>query len=204
MENIPKNNSSKSESSQENHISTAANQKITEYINRINNGESKDSIFQGLPESFKTAIEQGLQEQVVEEKKEEAIEIPSRFQGLDSETLDHMWTFPIYIDEEKNKENKDKKERILAALRQKESMEDYNLATITSNFNQIYSRFSQYNLSAEDEVQLKKIVDTLLINDKEFKKFYVGSTNAIPGISGYVDAIGRFLQRKGYDTLGTF
>lgn len=39
-----------------------AEQKIEEYINRIKNGESKESIFQGLPESFKSGIEKRLAE----------------------------------------------------------------------------------------------------------------------------------------------
>jgi hypothetical protein len=41
---------------------TGSEQKISEYVERIQNGESKDSIFDGLPSSFKTAIEKKLSE----------------------------------------------------------------------------------------------------------------------------------------------
>ena len=100
-----------------------AEQKIEEYVNRIKNGESKDSIFQGLPESFKSGIEKRLNK-TSEEKQEQGIsEIPAQYRGLDSETLDFIWTFPEYVDQEKTKELKEKKARALAALREKESAE---------------------------------------------------------------------------------
>ncbi|MBP6855122.1 MAG: hypothetical protein KBD26_02595 [Candidatus Pacebacteria bacterium] len=100
-----------------------AGQKIEEYVNRIKNGESKDSIFQGLPESFKSGIEKRLNK-TSEEKPEQGIsEIPAKYRGLDSETLDFIWTFPEYVDQEKTKELKEKKARALAALREKESAE---------------------------------------------------------------------------------
>ena len=97
--------------------------KIEEYVNRIKNGESKDSIFQGLPESFKSGIEKKLAE-TSEEKPEQGVsEIPAQYRGLDSETLDFIWTFPEYVDQEKTKELKEKKARVLSALREKESAE---------------------------------------------------------------------------------
>ena len=100
-----------------------AGQKIEEYVNRIKNGESKDSIFQGLPESFKSGIEKRLNK-TSEEKQEQGIsEIPAKYRGLDSETLDFIWTFPEYVDQEKTKELKEEKARALAALREKESAE---------------------------------------------------------------------------------
>ena len=100
-----------------------AGQKIEEYVNRIKNGESKDSIFQGLPESFKSGIEKRLNK-TSEEKPEQGIsEIPAKYRGLDSETLDFIWTFPEYVDQEKTKELKEEKARALAALREKESAE---------------------------------------------------------------------------------
>ena len=102
---------------------TGAEQKIEEYVNRIKKGESKDSIFQGLPESFKSSVEKKLNE-ISEEKPEQGIsEIPTQYLGLDSETLDFIWTFPEYVDQEKTRELKEKKERALAVLREKESAE---------------------------------------------------------------------------------
>lgn len=42
---------------------TGGEKKTQEYIDRIKNGESKDSIFQGLSESFKSGIEKGLSDE---------------------------------------------------------------------------------------------------------------------------------------------
>lgn len=100
-----------------------AEQKIEEYVNRIKKGESKDSIFQGLPESFKSGIEKRLNETSEEKPEQEISEIPAQYRGLDSETLDFIWTFPEYVDQEKTKELKEKKARALAVLREKESAE---------------------------------------------------------------------------------
>ena len=102
---------------------TGGEQKIEEYVTRIKNGESKDSIFRDSPESVKSGVEKRLAEPV-EEKTEHGIsEIPPQYRGLDSDTLDFIWTFPEYVDPEKNKELKEKKARALEALREKESAE---------------------------------------------------------------------------------
>ncbi len=103
--------------------SSIGNQKIEEYVNRIKGGESKDSIFQGIPESWKSEINQKLIETVRENPKYGLDEIPNQYKGLDSESLDFIWTSPQYIDEEKNKAFKEKKEQVLSALREKEAAE---------------------------------------------------------------------------------
>lgn len=115
---------------------TGGEQKIEEYVNRIKAGESKDSIFKDLPESFRTGIEKRLSEpseQIPVEDKtedidqakdiEESLEVPSKFRGLDSESLDYMWTFPEYLDEKKNEELRSKKKRVIALLKEKELAE---------------------------------------------------------------------------------
>ena len=102
---------------------TGGKQKIEEYVQRIKNGESKDSIFQDLPESFRSGVKKRLAEPV-EEKTEQGIsEIPPQYRGLDSETLNFIWTFPEYIDQRKTNELKKEKARALAFLREKESAE---------------------------------------------------------------------------------
>lgn len=93
--------------------------KVNEYVSRIQGGESKDSIFQGLPESFRTRIEEKLAQSSEEDEKG----IPPQYRGLNSEILDEIWTIPEYIDREKTKELKDKKAKAVAALREKESSE---------------------------------------------------------------------------------
>lgn len=107
----------------ENKPLTGGEQKIEEYANRIKNGESKDSIFQDLPKSFKSGIEDKLANPTQEKTDQGTSEIPPQYQGLNSETLDFIWTFPEYVDQEKTKELKEQKARVLAALREKESAE---------------------------------------------------------------------------------
>lgn len=56
---------------------TGGEQKVEEYVERIKNGESKDSIFQGLPQSFTSAIERklsGTTEEEVQKPQEEDLE----------------------------------------------------------------------------------------------------------------------------------
>lgn len=108
------------ESLEQNSSLTPGEQKIEEYVLRIKNGESSDSIFEGLPDSFISSIKERLTQP---SNKDAVDEIPPQYQGLDSETLDFIWTFPEYIDKEKTKELKDAKARVLAALRTKESLE---------------------------------------------------------------------------------
>ncbi len=95
-------------------------QKIEEYMNRIQNGESKDSIFQDLPESFKSNIEKGLTKSIEEKTEQGLSEIPAQYKGLDAETLDFIWTIPEYVDPKKTKQEKERKERALIYLKEQE------------------------------------------------------------------------------------
>lgn len=105
----------------ENHDMSGSEQKVQEYIKRLRDGESKNSIMQGLPTSFKTAIEAGLGN--VEGKKATTIEreddlgIPPQYKGLDPDVLDFIWTVPEYIDPEKTKIEKDKRQTAIDTLR---------------------------------------------------------------------------------------
>src|SRR5574344_90660 len=112
---------------------SGSEQKIQEYVSRIKGGESKDSILQGLPPSFIAGIEAGLNqsENIFESKitgseiiqQEEEPTVPPQYKGLDADTLDFIWTIPEYIDEEKTKREKERKQNVLDALRKKESEE---------------------------------------------------------------------------------
>jgi seryl-tRNA(Sec) selenium transferase len=105
--------------------------KIQEYVARIKAGESKDSILQGLPPSFVSGIEAGMNEsegvyeskaeEIVGAQQEDEINIPPQYKGLDADTLDFIWTIPIYIDPEKTKSEKKRKQKVIDALRKKES-----------------------------------------------------------------------------------
>lgn len=101
---------------------TGGEQKIQEYINRIKNGEQKDKIFEGLSPSFVNDIEKGLEtdNKNKELDKNENFVIPPQYEGLDSETLDFIWTIPEYADPEKTKIEKNKKSKILENLKLKE------------------------------------------------------------------------------------
>src|SRR3989338_10046296 len=101
-------------------------QKIDEYVRRIKNGEPRDSIFQGLPESFRSAIKKKLAEPVEEvgEKIEQGVNgVPPQYEGLPADILEDIWTIPEYIDPEKTKRLKEAKAKALVLLREKESGE---------------------------------------------------------------------------------
>lgn len=100
--------------------------KVQEYINRIKNGESKESIFDGLPLSFISEIENGLENnnKNKESNENENTAIPPQYDGLDSETLDFIWTIPEYTDPEKTKTEKERKRKILENLKLKEQNEN--------------------------------------------------------------------------------
>ncbi len=98
--------------------------KIKEYVTRIKNGESKDSIVQGLPPSFIKSIESELNPPVVEDEVfASAVEIPPQYTGLDSDTVDFIWTVPIYVDPEKTKSENLRKQKVLELIREKENRE---------------------------------------------------------------------------------
>lgn len=110
---------------------SGSGQKIQEYVARIKAGESKDSIMQGLPPSFIAGIEAGMNEpENTPESKTEGVEIaklkdeidvPPQYKGLDADTLDFIWTIPEYIDRNKTKQEKERKQRVLNVLRKEES-----------------------------------------------------------------------------------
>jgi len=93
--------------------------KVNEYVSRILGGESRDLIFQGLPESFRSRIEDKL----VQSTEEDETGMPPQYRGLDSEILDAIWTIPEYVDPEKTRELKDKKAKAVATLRERELSE---------------------------------------------------------------------------------
>lgn len=115
----------------ENQPLNGSEQKIQEYIARIKAGESKDSILQGLPPSFIAGIEAGMNEsenssesetgrvEITEQEKEPSV--PPQYEGLDADILDFIWTIPEYVDREKTQREKERKQKVINALRKKES-----------------------------------------------------------------------------------
>jgi hypothetical protein len=100
---------------------SAGQQKINEYIERIKQGESKDAIFQGLPESFKNAIEKDLNNPEKEKAKKDGLKVPPQYDGLPSYVLEEIWTIPAYVDNEKTRSELDRKAAVIEQLRKKEA-----------------------------------------------------------------------------------
>ncbi len=103
---------------------SGAEQKVNEYVERIDKGESMESVMQGLPSTFRDAIEKKLlaKEQQKDdgfEQKELAI-IPPQYEGLDAESLDFIWDVKEYVDPQKTAQEKERKARALAYLKEKE------------------------------------------------------------------------------------
>ena len=94
--------------------------KVQEYIARINAGEDKEGILQGLPPSFRGAIEAGLGTSDEGTESPRLDIIPPQYKGLNSVILEEIWTIPEYVDEEKTKAEKERKEAALTYLREQE------------------------------------------------------------------------------------
>lgn len=111
----------------ENQPLSGGEEKIKEYLARIRAGESKDVILEGLSPSFVAAIEAGLD--APESKQEEADiaeqetepSVPPQYAGLDADTLDFIWTIPEYMDPEKTRSEKERKQKVVDVLREQES-----------------------------------------------------------------------------------
>ena len=92
---------------------SAGESKVAEYVNRIRGGEDKDSILNDLPDSFKKGIEKGLEDPIDEVDRRDEMGIPPQYKGLDADTLEFIWTIPIYVDRDKNERlNRDRTEAI--------------------------------------------------------------------------------------------
>ncbi len=98
-------------------------QKVLEYVERIQAGQSREEIFQGLPDSFRHSIEEKLNGNANEEVIEKKIGIPSQYEGLPAEIVEELWSIPMYVDAEKTKQENEKKRQAIELLRQKEKMQ---------------------------------------------------------------------------------
>lgn len=108
---------------------TSGAAKVEEYVSRIQGGESSEEIINGLPESFRVAIEAELQKDELKEAEakwdpntEEIV--PPQFRGMTSEGLDIAWTITEYQNDAIAKEQKERKRLALAYLRTKEARQE--------------------------------------------------------------------------------
>jgi hypothetical protein len=145
---------------------SGSEQKVQEYVARIQAGESKESIMQGLPPSFVAGIEAGLRppEKPAESSKESVAEtgVPPQYKGLDADTLEFIWTIPEYSDPEKTQQEKDRKQKVINALRDKEARKGEGARQKLGDA----ARLEQIRIklgvgSAEELVQKQKELDSL-------------------------------------------
>lgn len=151
-------------------------QKIQEYIDRIKNGESKDYILKDLPTSFIVGIEAGLNpsqsiELELKSPKQTEINIPPQYKGLDSDTLDFIWTIPEYTDQEKTESEKKKKQEAINFLKQHESQDDFNIeeqkinlkneAEIEKVREEIASSSENSNEAKSENKEINSLVDSV-------------------------------------------
>lgn len=151
-------------------------QKIQEYIDRIKNGESKDYILKDLPTSFIAGIEAGLNpsqsiELELKSPKQTEINIPPQYKGLDSDTLDFIWTIPEYTDQEKTESEKKKKQEAINFLKQHESQDDFNIeeqkinlkneAEIEKVREEIASSSENSNEAKSENKEINSLVDSV-------------------------------------------
>lgn len=109
--------------SPESGILPGAQNKINEYVERINAGESADAVLDGLPPSFRSAVENKLKQSSQDQQpsvKKVAL-IPPQYKGLTAEALEFIWDIPEYIDPVKTKELQAQKATALAYLREQEA-----------------------------------------------------------------------------------
>lgn len=55
------------------------------------------------------------------DRQSSEIEVPPQYKGMDADTLEFAWTIPEYVDPEKTKNEKARKQKVIAMLRQKEA-----------------------------------------------------------------------------------
>ncbi len=95
--------------------------KIDEYVRRIQKGEPKDRIFDGIPESWKKSIEEKLNKgknKEIQESEENLI--PPQYLGMPSEILEEIWILPTFIDKEKDKLARERRRKAIDFLIKKE------------------------------------------------------------------------------------
>lgn len=96
-------------------IPSAGDEKVNEYVRRIQSGEK--GIFDGLPDSFRKAVEERLGET---ESDQKSPLVPPQYAGLSSEIVDMLWDVPEFVDKEKTVAEQERKIEALAYLRSQE------------------------------------------------------------------------------------
>ncbi len=173
----------------------AGEKKVNEYVTRIKNGESKEDIIRGLHSSFVSAIENKLKDKSDDIKdtlrtKDDIFDIPPQYKNLNSEVLEDVWVIPEYLDEDKTREEKDKKRKVLEILKKKENLvnvgnrnrEDQNkineiekelgIEKNNSLFNLTQNELAQYIIDNKIKLRQDQIYE-LLTCRKEFRDFYL-------------------------------
>jgi hypothetical protein len=174
----------------------AGSAKITEYTERIRNGEPKESILQGLPDSWQREIENRLNTESSEVSVED-FRVPVQYEGLPAEIIDELWIIPVYVDNEKTKTERERKEKALAQLYKKER--DVPIAVEERN---LYDAHAQSRMSEiRQEMGVPEHRETSLESKSELETMSVEDF----AIYFYKEAIARGVKLSDgvYDVLTT-
>ena len=106
---------------------SAGEKKVDEYVARIRGDEnnapqSADDVLKDLPPIFQESIRKKLEEVPVESSAEKpALIVPPQYDGMTAEAVEFIWVIPEYLDLEKTKSEKERKQRAIEYLKKKES-----------------------------------------------------------------------------------
>ncbi|MDQ5961581.1 MAG: hypothetical protein QG581_502, partial [Patescibacteria group bacterium] len=106
---------------------SAGEKKVDEYVARIRGDEnnapqSADDVLKDLPPIFQESIRKKLEEVPVESSAEKpALIVPPQYNGMTAEAVEFIWVIPEYLDSEKTKSEKERKQRAIEYLKKKES-----------------------------------------------------------------------------------
>jgi len=99
-------------------------QKIDEYVSRIQAGESVDKIIEGLPDSIKKIISERLSIKSVDLVKSDVeVIIPTQLRDQPAEILEEMWQLNLNSDPEIAKKQIEERQRIIDKRRYEEEQE---------------------------------------------------------------------------------
>lgn len=175
-------------------------QKIAEYVNRINSGEDASAVMEGLPESFRNGIERRINKNKTQDSRSEAktdIVIPPQYENLDPEIVDMLWIIPEYADPEKTKSEKLRKETALATIKQQQNKKEHTEEVRTQDLEQAEQ--------IKQELEISQAVIPEAQTDNKFSEFSVKNGESDGGYYWYEyrNAAAKELKNSGQFKWGT-
>ncbi len=154
-------------------------QKVEEYAQRIKDGEDINKTMEGLPESFRNALEKRLnQEKPAESPNENSddVMLPPQYEGMSAEAVEYIWTIPEYTDPEKTKQEELRKEKVMAQLWKKEESKVKKEESKAQDFNEQNSIREELGIPIPETPQPETQIETSQTTElsPEDKKKLVG------------------------------